>query len=66
MGDINDYILGKKIRNFATKLGLRELITDRNGSEVPGTTRANKKQQEIYGIWVSQGIIISQGGYLPY
>ena len=41
----------KKNRNFATKLGLRELITDRRGSYGPGITRYNKKQQSIYGIW---------------
>ena len=58
MGDTNNYILSKKIRNFSTKLGLRELITDRHGLEGPGTTRANKKQQPIYGIWGSQGITI--------
>ena len=66
MGDINEYILSKKISNFATKLGLRELITDRHGSLGPGTTRANKKQQAIDWIWVSQGVTISQGGYLPF
>ena len=59
MGDINDYILSKKFRNFAKKLGLRELIIDRHGLEVPGTTRANKKQQSIYGIWGLQGIKIT-------
>ena len=51
MGDINKFILSKKISNFATKLGLRELITDRHGSMGPGTTGANKKQQAIEGIW---------------
>ena len=39
MGNINEYILSKEIRNFSTKLGIRELITDRHGSEGPGTTR---------------------------
>ena len=32
----------------------------------PGTTIANKMKQAIYGIWGSQGIIISQVGYFPY
>ena len=43
MGDINDYIISRKIENFATKLGQIELITERHGSERPETTRANKK-----------------------
>ena len=66
MGDINKYILSKKTRNFPTKLGLRELITDKHGSMGTGTIRPNKKHKAIYGIWGSQGIKISQGGYLPY
>ena len=66
IGDTNKYILGKKIRNSATKLGPRELITDKYGSMGPGTTRANKKQLAIHGICGSQGITIFQGGYLPY
>ena len=66
MGDINKFILSKKIRNFATKLGLRELITYRHRSMRPGKTRANNKQQAIDRIWGSQGIKISQEEHLPF
>ena len=66
MGDINEYILSKKINNFATKIGIRDLITDIHGSMVPGTTRSNKKQEAIDWIWGSQGITIYQVGYLPF
>ena len=66
MGDINKYVLSKKIRNSATKLGIRELITDRYGSMGSGTTISNKKKQAIYGIWGSKGIKIFQGGYIPF
>ena len=66
MGDINEYILRKKIRNFATTLGLRELITYRHGSMGPGKMRYNKKQQAIDRIWVLKGIKIFQGWYLPF
>ena len=65
MGDINKYILSRKIRPFTFKLIILELITDIHISMVPDTTRSNKKQQEIYGIWGSQGIYISQVGYPP-
>ena len=30
MGEINEYVVSKEIRYFATKLGLWELITDRH------------------------------------
>ena len=46
MGDINNYILSKEIKNFSTKKGLRELITDMQGSEGPGTTGFNKKNRQ--------------------
>ena len=50
MGDMNEYILSKKIRKFTTKIGLRELITDIHGSMKPGTTRAKKNRQYMgYG-----------------
>ena len=50
MGDINEYIQSKIIMNFTAKIGLQELIIDKHGSLGTGTTRANKKQQEIDGI----------------
>ena len=42
------------------------MITSKHGGHRPVTTRSNKKGQAIGGIWVSQGIIIYQGGYLPF
>ena len=41
------------------------MITSKHGGQGSGKTKSNKKCQEIDGIWASQGIIISQGGYLP-
>ena len=41
------------------------MTTSKHGGQGTGKTRSNKKGQEIDGIWASQGIIISQGGYLP-
>ena len=65
MRDIKKYILSHNISRFMANLGLKEMITSKNGGQGPGTTRTNKKGQEIYCIWDSQGIIISQVGYLP-
>ena len=62
MGDINEYVPRKKSRSFTTKLRIWELIIDRHGLMELATTRADKKHQEIDGIWVSQGITIVQGG----
>ena len=42
------------------------MITNKHVVQGIGTTRSNKKGQEIDGIWDSQGIIISQGVYLPF
>ena len=39
MGEINKYILSKRIRTFTTKLGLWELITDIYESMGPDSTR---------------------------
>ena len=58
--------LKQKIRKLTSKLGLRELIKYRNRFIGKATARANKKRQTIDGICVSQGITISQGGYLSY
>ena len=66
MGDINKYILIQNIRGFVANLGLTEMITNTYGGEVLGKTRSNKKGQTIDGICVSQGIVVSQEGYLPF
>ena len=66
MGDINEYILSHNIRRFMVNLGLTEMITNKHGGQGPGTTISNNKGQAIYGIWASRGIIIYQGGYLPF
>ena len=65
MVDINKYILSHNIRRFMANLGLKYLITSKHGGQGTGTIRSHKKGQAIDGIWSSQGIIISQGGYLP-
>ena len=41
------------------------MITSKHGGQGTGKTRSNNKGQEIDGIWASQGIIISQGGFPP-
>ena len=66
MGEINEYILSHNIRIFMANLGLTEMITNKYGGQGPGKTISNKKIQEIDCIWDSKGIIIYQGGYLPF
>ena len=66
MVDINEYILSQNIRRFMANLGLIEMITNNHRVQGPGTTISDKNGQAIDGIWSSQGIIISQGLYLPF
>ena len=66
MGDINEYILSHNIIIFMANLRLLETINNKYGGQGTGTTRSNKKGRAIDGIWASKGIIISQGGYLPF
>ena len=47
-------------------LRLKEMTTNKYGGQGPSTKRPNNKGQAIDGIWASQGIIISQGGYIPF
>ena len=46
MVEINEYILSKTIRNFATKLGLRELITYRHRSMRPEKREQTKNNRQ--------------------
>ena len=66
MGDNNEYILSHNIRRFMVILGLPIIITEKYLGQGPATKRPNKKGQTINGIWALKGIIISQGGYLPF
>ena len=43
---------------------MKELIMEKHGKKGTTTTRIKKKQQAIYGIWVTEGINISEGVYL--
>ena len=64
MGDFNDYILGHRSCQCFSKIGLRELITNKHLSEGPGSTRSNRKKNAIDGIWVSPGLTTTSCGYL--
>ena len=65
MGDFNDYIISHRSRQYFSKLGIRELYTDQHGSEGPGSTISNRKNNAIDGIWVSPGPATTSCGYLP-
>ena len=66
MGDINEYVLSKKISACSSSLGMRELITDRHREKGPATTRRNQKIKAMDGIWGTTVINIYAGGYLPF
>ena len=66
MGDINEYIYIHKIRSYLSNLGLGELIIGKDSSVGPATTISNKKLKEVYGIWGSQRLYITERGYLPF
>ena len=66
MGYINEYILSHDIKIFMSNKLLTEMITNKYVRQGQGTKISNKKGKDIDGIWASQGIIISQGGYLSF
>ena len=63
MGYFNEYILRQISRQFFAKIGLREIITEKYGTEGPGTTRSNKRNNVIDGIWGSPGLSTTSCGY---
>ena len=64
MGDFNEYILSPKSHLFFSKLGLIELIADKNGTKGPGTTIPNKKNKAIEGICASPRMSKKSYSYL--
>ena len=53
MGEINEKILSKTIRDFTSKLGLRELITDRHESLGPRNTRGKKEADNRWNMGIT-------------
>ena len=50
---------------YFTKLGLIELIIEKNAPIGLEITRVNQNSQEIDGDWVTHGIYITSRGYIP-
>ena len=65
MGDFNKYIISHRSRQYLSKLGLREIITDKHGTEGPEYTKSNEKNDEIDDIWGSSSLDMTSCGYLP-
>ena len=65
MGDFNEYILSHRSRQYFTKLGLREIITEKNESEGPGSTLSNKNSNATDGTRGSPGLSTTSCRYLP-
>ena len=66
MGDIKNIYPESQYQKMYGEPGAKKKITNKHGGQGPGTAISNKKEQAIKGIWVSQGITIYQGGYLPF
>ena len=49
LGDFNDYIFRHRSRLFFYRIGPRELIIKKHGSEGPGSTIKKNKQYMEYG-----------------
>ena len=65
MGDFNKYIPIQIYYQYFSKIGLRELITEKHGTEGPGYTTSNKNNNAIDGIWGYLGLEMTFGGYIP-
>ena len=65
MGYFNEYIISQRYSRFFVKNGIRELITEKHREEGPWTTRSNKRNNSIDGIWGSPGISTTSFWYLP-
>ena len=65
MRDFNVYILGHRSHQYFYKIGLRELITNKHGSEGPVSTIPNRNNNAIDGIWGYPGLYNTSCGYLP-
>ena len=61
----NEYIISHRSCEYLSKIGIRELITETHRPEGPGSTRPNKNNNVIDGIWGSPGPSTTSCGYLP-
>ena len=64
MGNFNYYIISHRYCQYLSKIGLRELITDKHIPKVPGSTRSNKNNNSIDGIWGYPRLALTYCGYL--
>ena len=65
-GNLNEHINSKKVESYFAKIGLRELISEKHSKKVPATTRKNRNNKVVDGIWRTKGLSIEKGGYLLY
>ena len=52
-GDFNNYILSYRPCQYFYKLGIIEFISHNHGTDIPGSTRYNKPNKSIDGMWGS-------------
>jgi hypothetical protein len=61
---LNADFRGDKTRKYMADLGMREVITEFHGDEVPPTY--NRVSKPIDGIFMTQDLYIVQGGYMHF
>jgi hypothetical protein len=64
--DANDDMRNSNSSTTLSQITLREAIMDRHGCTAPSTYKQNTSQTPIDGIWISPGLNIISGGYLPF
>jgi hypothetical protein len=64
--DANDDMRNSNTSMTLSHLTLREAIMDHHGSLAPSTYKQNSSHTPIDGIWISPGLDITGGGYLPF
>ena len=63
-GDINDDVLGQQVTTFFKEVQMKNAILDRHNAKAsPATCAKTNQRKAIDGIWVSNHIQITNGGY---
>ena len=63
-GNFNESIISHRSRQYFSKIGLREIITDKHGTEGPVYTKSNEKNNDIVDIWGSPSLDMTSCGYI--
>jgi hypothetical protein len=64
LADWNADVRGEKSRKYMANVGMKEVLTEFHGDEVPRTY--NRGSKPIHGIFMTHDLYIVQGGYIPF